>query len=454
MKPIFEIPPSAAKALSILQQNGFEAYLVGGCVRDVLMRKCPKDGGLQPPKDWDITTSAMPQQVKAAFHGYRVFETGIKHGTVTVLSDNEPIEITTFREDVGYSDHRHPDTVVFAATLKDDVSRRDFTMNAIAYDLERGVIDYFGGMEDIEAQIIRCVGNANLRFNEDALRILRALRFSSVLGFGIEQETADSIHQNKELLRSVSAERINTELTKLICGRKAKDVLLEFADVICAVVPEIFPMIGFNQHNKYHSFDVWQHTAVTIENSEPDSILRWAAFFHDIGKPDSFSLNEDGAGHFYGHAALSKSKADAVMRRLRFDNATRELVLTLIEHHDSSFHPEKKIVKRYLSRLGEETLRRLLLLKRADIMGHAPSCQYRIQEIEDTRTVLEQVIAEESCFSLKDLAVNGNDMITLGLSGKSIKAALSFLLNAVIDEQAPNERTQLLKYFENHINKF
>ena len=414
----------------------------------MLMRECPEDGGL--PKDWDINTNAMPQQVKAVFNDYRVIETGIKHGTVTVLIDRDPLEITTFREDVGYSDHRHPDSVVFATTLKDDVSRRDFTINAMAYDFENGVIDYFGGAEDIEAKSIRSVGDANLRFNEDALRILRALRFSSVLGFGIEQKTADSIHQNKELLRSVSAERINVELTKLICGRNAKDVLLEFTDVICAVVPEIFPMIGFNQHNKHHCFDVWQHTVITIENSEPESILRWAAFFHDIGKPESFSLDENGAGHFYGHAALSKSIADPIMRRLKFDNATRERVLTLIEHHDTQFRPEKKLIKRYLNRLGEDALRQLLLLKRADTMGHAPSCQYRIQEVERSQTIIEQIIAEESCFSLKDLAVDGNDMIDLGLKGKSIRAALDFLLNAVIDEQIPNEHTQLLRYYKNH----
>ena len=436
-----EISPPAAKALSILWKNGFESYLAGGCVRDMIM-------GIAP-KDWDIATSATPQQVKAAFHDYEIYETGIKHGTVTVLVDSEPLEVTTFREDIGYSDHRHPDTVIFNATLKEDVSRRDFTMNALVFDLERGVIDYFGGVQDIGEQTIRCVGDPNHRFNEDALRIFRALRFSSVLGFRIEQGTAYSVHRNKELLLSVSAERINVELTKLICGRNAGSVLLEFADVIGVVVPEIIPMIGFNQHSEYHCFDVWQHTVGTIENSEPEHILRWAAFFHDIGKPDCFSLNEYDVGHFYGHAALSNSKADVVMRRLKFDNATRELVLTLVAHHDATINPEARAVKRYLNRLGKDVLHQLLMLKRADIMGHAPSCHSRVMEIERTQAVIEQIISDESCFSLKDLAVDGKDMIALGHKGSKIGAALDFLLNAVIDEKVPNERTLLLKYLEN-----
>ena len=438
-----KIPPQAAKALSILQQKGFEACLAGGCVRDMLM-------GLTP-KDWDIATAANPQQVKAAFHGYRVFETGIKHGTVTVLVDHEPLEITTFREDVGYSDHRHPDAVVFTGSLREDVARRDFTMNALAFDPERGVIDYFGGAEDINGQIIRCVGEANHRFNEDALRILRALRFSSVLGFSIEEKTAASIRSNKELLRAVSVERITVELTKLICGRKASDVLQEFADVIAVVIPEILPMIDFQQHNEHHCFDVWRHTTEVVKNSEVTHVLRWAALFHDIGKPDCFSLGEDGVGHFYGHNARSKEKADAIMERLKFDHATRDRVLMLVTHHDTPIPPEKKLIKRYLNRFGEETLRQLLSLQRADTMGQAPKYRFRVQEIENTLAVMEQVIAEAACFSLKDLAVDGNDMISLGLKGREIGAALDFLLNAVMDERTPNEKSLLLKYFnQNH----
>jgi len=399
------------------------------------------------PKDWDIATNATPQQVMAVFHDYRVIETGIRHGTVTVLIDGEPMEITTFREDVGYSDHRHPDTVIFAATLKVDVSRRDFTMNALAFSLERGVIDYFGGVEDIDAQIIRCVGEANCRFNEDALRILRALRFSSTLGFRIERGTTESIHRNKELLCSVSAERITIELTKLLCGRNAGFILREFTDVIGVVIPEILSMIGFSQHNKHHCFDVWQHTVEVIENSEPERVLRWAALFHDIAKPDCFSIGAGSVGHFYGHTALGKQRADTIMRRLKFDNETRERILKLIAYHDTPIRPEAKIVKRFLNRLGKDTLRQLLLLKRADVMGKAPTYHYRTREIEQTQAVMEQIIAEEGCFSLKNLAVNGNDMIALGLKGKNIGTALNLLLNAVIDEQAQNERDKLLAYF-------
>ena len=444
---MFKISQSAAEALSILWQNGFEAYLVGGCVRDMLM-------GFEP-KDWDITTNATPQQVKAAFRGEIVIETGIKHGTVTVLIgsgvERESLEVTTFREDIGYSDHRRPDSVSFAATLKEDVSRRDFTINSLAFCPERGVIDYFGGADDIKARTIRCVGDAGRRFNEDALRMLRALRFSSTLGFRIERETSASIHQNKELLRSVSAERINIELTKMICGCGAGATLREFADVVGVVIPEIIPMIGFYQHNKYHCYDVWRHTIEVMENCEPTHILRWAALLHDIGKPDCFSLDSDGIGHFYGHAALSKQKANIVMYRLKFDNATRERVLTLVERHDVSLIPEARVIKRYLNRLGEDALRQLLLLRHADIMGHAPEYRYRIKEIEQIQALMEQVIAEVACFSLKDLAIDGKDIVALGLKGKEIGDALKFLLNAVIDDLVPNERSTLLRYLDENL---
>jgi tRNA nucleotidyltransferase (CCA-adding enzyme) len=400
------------------------------------------------PKDWDITTSATPEQVKAAFRGFNVVETGIKHGTVTVFIDREPFEITTFREDIGYSDCRRPDAVMFATTLKEDVGRRDFTMNALAFDLERGIIDYFGGVEDIGAKIIRCVGDANCHFNEDALRILRALRFSSVLGFGIERETAASIRQNKKLLRKVSAERIANELTKLICGSGAGALLLEFADAVSVVIPEILPMIGFGQHNEHHCFDVWRHTIEVVEHSPPTTVSRFAALFHDFGKPECFSIGPDGVGHFYGHAEASKQKAGAIMRRLKFDNETRMRVMKLIVHHNSTINANARAVKRYLNRLGEETLRQLLQLQRADIMGRAPEYRARIQKIESAEAIMEQVIAKNSCFSRKNLAVNGKDMIILGLEGKEIGAALDFLLKAVINERVPNKRAQLIKYLD------
>jgi len=439
-----EIPPSAVKALSILKERGFESYFVGGCVRDMLM-------GVDP-KDWDIATAAVPQQVKAAFQNFPVLEMGIKHGTVTVLIDREPLEITTFRRDVGYSDHRHPDTVVFAETIEEDVSRRDFTMNALAFDPERGIIDYFDGVGDIKKQTVRCVGEANYRFNEDALRILRALRFSSVLGFRIDLKTTAAIRQSRELLRSVSAERITIELTKLICGQKAGDVLREFADVIGVAIPEILPLVDFNQHNEHHCYDAWGHTAAVVENTGATPVLRWAACFHDIGKADCFSLGEDGVGHFYDHAALSEGKADTIMGRLKFDNATRERILTLVAYHDTRLHSEARAVRRYLYRFGEEALRQLLLLQYADAMSQAPEHRCRIRDIERTLAVMEQVIGEASCFSLKDLMVDGNDMMALGLRGKEIGAALDFLLRAVMDDQVPNEKALLLKHLsQNHM---
>jgi tRNA nucleotidyltransferase (CCA-adding enzyme) len=462
----------------MLRKAGYEAYLVGGCVRDLSL-------GVKP-KDWDIATSATPEESIAVFEqskwgkddrqigvdeqagaskqavankqaaidkqtkSPKTFKTGLKHGTITVLINQMPLEVTTFRQDVAYSDNRHPDAVVFTKLLKEDMARRDFTINALALDENNTVIDHFGGKDDLVTGIIRCVGKPCQRFAEDALRILRALRFSAMLGFTIDPKTAAAIHQQKHLLNNISAERINAELSKLLCGQNAGQVLRDYADVLCVVIPEIEPMIGFDQKNPYHCFDVWQHTVAVVENSEPSRLLRWTALFHDIGKPASFSLDcsqgQNGRGHFYGHAVQSIKIANTVMHRLKFDNETRKNILTLIEHHDAPILNTKKAVRRSLNRLGTNMLQTLLKLQRADNLGQDPSVRCRQKELDAVQATLDELLAEEACFSLKDLAVDGKDMLELGLAGREIGQALAFLLNAVIDEQVSNSRSELLDY--------
>jgi tRNA nucleotidyltransferase (CCA-adding enzyme) len=416
---MYNIPAPAKTALSVLRQTGHEAYFVGGCVRDLLLGT--------PPKDWDIATGATPEESLTAFAGYKVIRTGLRHGTVTVLIDGEPIEVTTFREDAGYSDHRRPDSVTFTKTLDADVARRDFTVNALALDPETGVIDRFGGIEDIAAGLIRCVGNPGERFAEDGLRILRALRFSSVLNFNIEPETAAAIHAHKHLLQSISPERIAAELTRLLCGENAGDVLREYADVLCVPIPEFGPMLGFAQNNERCRNDVWRHTATMVEHSEATAILRWAALLHAVGA----------------------QTADAIMRRLRFDNATRKKTATLIAHHDMPIPNDERAVKRYLNRFGESMLKDLISMQRATGFSGAPAFRYSRAELDAVRATIEAVLAEGACFSLRDLAVNGNDLLACGMEGKEIGGALDFLLNAVIDGQAENERGALLRRLEN-----
>jgi len=405
------------------------------------------------PKDWDITTNACPKEAEQVFSGYRYFETGLKHGTITVIVKGIPLEITTYRIDGDYSDNRHPDNISFSQSLKEDLSRRDFTMNALAYDIDGHVIDFYQGVSDITAGIIRCVGDPQKRFSEDALRILRALRFSSVLGFSIEKATAAAIHNTKKLLENISSERISTELTKLLCGINCGPVLKEYADVISIPIPELSPMSGFAQRNKHHCYDVWEHTITAIEKSPPLSTSRWAALFHDIGKPACFSLGEDGVGHFYGHQSKSKEIAGIIMGRLKFDNATREKVLQLVENHMKILKPDKKLIKRLLNGLGEDLLKELVQLQRADNLAQAKEYHNRQEKFAQIEALMAEIIAENACFSLKDLAVNGYDLIALGLKGKEIGRGLIFLLNAVIDEKVINEHETLLEYIQREVQQ-
>lgn len=433
------LPPQVNTAISMLYAAGYEAFLVGGAVRDYV-----RDNS--PAKDWDITTNALPAQVESVFSGYHLIETGLKHGTVTVVIDHEPIEITTYRIDGDYSDHRHPDSVHFTRSLKEDLERRDFTMNALAYSPQKGIVDLVGRRKDIEDGIVRCVGDPNHRFQEDGLRMLRALRFASVYGMAIEAETASAIHRNKELLKGIAAERIQVELTKMLCGKGVTKVLEEFSDVIAIPIPEILPMFHFEQRNPHHDKDVWDHTIAVIESITPEPVLRWAALLHDIGKPSCFSLAEEGIGHFFGHSDQSTSMAESILSRLRFDNASKEQIVRLVRYHDMPITADRKPIKRLLSKHGEDATRQLIELHKADTLGQSAICRHRIAIFEEVSQMINEILQEESCFTLKDLAANGHDMMTLGFQGPTIGRVLQECLDAVLDEQIPNEHEALMAF--------
>ena len=437
------IPQKAKIIFELLEKGGYECFLVGGCVRDMLMDKVPHD--------IDITTNATPDEVKEVFADFQTLDIGIKHGTVTVINEGEPIEITTYRKESTYTDGRHPDSVSFSRHIEDDLSRRDFTSNAIAYSEKKGIVDLFGGRADIENKILRCVGNPTERFTEDSLRILRGLRFASVLGFSIDKATEEAMHSCRKLIDIVSPERIFTEISKLICGKNAGEIISCYSDILAVALPEIKDMKGFGQHNFHHIYDVLNHTARVIDSIDPAVDLRFAALFHDCGKPDCFSLDEDGVGHFYSHASISAVKANEALTRLRCDNATREKVVKLVKIHDSPIEPDSRVIKKKLQKYGEEVFFDLIKLQRADNMGLSPEFFYRQETYSKLEEIARQVIEENQCFSLKDLAVNGRDMISLGLSGKDIGTALDELLKAVIEEKCDNDRESLMLYYHKNV---
>lgn len=421
-----------------LNRAGYEAYAVGGCTRDMIMgREC---------HDTDITTSATPEEIKEVFRSLRTVDTGIKHGTVTVLTDGIPFEVTTYRTERGYSDGRHPDEVFFTRSLTEDLKRRDFTVNSIAYSPEKGFIDPFGGRADIEHRLIRCVGKPKERFTEDSLRILRGLRFSSVLGFTIEAETATAMRECKELLSIVSKERVFSELSKLLCGENVRSVLVNYSDILEVVLPELKNMKGFDQHNFHHIYDILEHTAAVTESIPPVPHLRFAALFHDCGKADCFSVDEKGIGHFYSHPSISAKKAEEALYRLKSDTKTREAVVRLVKVHDTPIEESERIIKKRLRSMGEELFFDLIRLQRADTKGLAPEFHHREKHFDALEKMAKEIIKNAECFSLRELKINGNDLISEGFTGKEIGTALSAALEAVIDGRAQNEKNELIAY--------
>lgn len=436
-----KIIPSAGAEFAIkrLQAHGFEAYAVGGCVRDSLLGR--------EPNDWDLTTNALPHETASCFADHRIIETGMKHGTVALLHEGELLEITTYRLDGDYEDNRHPVSVTFSKELRDDLSRRDFTVNAMAYHPDKGVVDCFDGQADLKNGVIRCVGDPQTRFEEDGLRILRAIRFASVLDFSLDPATAKAVHECKYLLLNIASERIREEFCKLLCGKRAAMILREFADVIAVFLPEIAPSFGFDQKSKYHCYDVWEHTLHALEeNTDGDLTVRLGVLFHDVGKPASFTEDEKG-GHFPGHAEKSVELTDVVLKRLRFDNATRELILKLVKYHDVPLIPEEKHVKRALLRFGEAGLRALLEIQRCDRLAHHPNYVDLPKYHSQIPKIVEKILAENACLSLKSLAVKGDDLIALGYKpGREIGEQLQTLLDAVIDGALPNDKDTLLSF--------
>lgn len=432
------IPEPVKRILKALEEHGHEAHCVGGCVRDSLLGR--------EPEDWDVATSALPEETMALFPG-RAAPTGLRHGTVTVREGTLPVEVTTFRTDGRYTDRRRPDSVAFTRSLRDDLSRRDFTVNAMGLDLRGTLTDPFGGREDLKNRLLRCVGNPEERFQEDALRILRCLRLAAVLGFDLEEETAQELRACRKLLRDVAAERIQVELTKLLCGPAAAEVLRKFPEVAGTVVPELLPMVGFDQHSRYHCYDVWEHTLHALSEVPAEPVLRWAVLLHDVAKPRCYTRDERG-GHFYGHPTVSAEMADAILRRLKFDNATREAVITLVLWHDREIPRTEKSIRRALRKLGAARLRELTEVKRADNLGQAPAYRARLKDVEQIQRIMEDLLARDECVSMRQLAVNGRDMLALGLRGPEIGAALEELLSAVVDGDLPNQRSALLRAAE------
>lgn len=434
------LPSKIEYVLSTLNNNGYEGYIVGGCVRDFLMGK--------DPHDYDITTSATPEQVKECFGQNKIVETGIKHGTITLVIEGENIEITTYRIDGSYQDNRHPDKVMFSVNIEDDIKRRDFTVNSIAYNPANGFVDLFNGRQDIRNGLISCVGNADERFNEDGLRILRALRFASALGFEISKETSDAIHRNKILINNVSAERIWVEFKKLICGQSAHEVIAEYVDVIGVFIPEILRTVEFEQNNPYHCYNVFNHTVNAIKNAPNDAIIRLAAFFHDIGKPCVYTQDENGVGHFYSHGKFSEDIANEVLARLKCDNLTKEKVCMLVRYHDRPIEENESAVKRLLTKLSFGDVRKLLALKRCDILAQSPEIRIeRCAYLDRIALLVDKIELDGACLSLKSLNINGNDLKALGVGeGKKIGEMLNFALESVINETVPNERKALLDF--------
>ena len=429
------IPKEVQAVLAELRRNGHEAWCVGGCVRDLLLGR--------EPDDWDVTSSALPEETMAVF-GSRAIPTGLQHGTVTVKSGGWAVEVTTYRHDGSYSDHRHPDQVTFTRSLEEDLARRDFTVNAMAMDEAGDIRDPFGGREDLERKTIRCVGEPSRRFEEDALRILRGLRFASVLDFAVDTATGAAMERKAGLLREVAAERIRVELEKLLCGPGTARVLRQFPSVIGVFLPEILPMVGFAQDNPHHCHDAWEHTLHAVAAVPADPVLRMTMMLHDLGKPACFCRDERDVGHFYGHQEVSRDMAAEILSRLKYDNESRRVILLLVANHDRAFPVTDRGVRRALWEFGEQDLRRLLAVKRADNLAQAPEYRGRQAELDAAEAIMERLLREGACFSLKDLAVSGRDLMELGFSGREIGTALNILVDRVVEGVVKNDRQVLL----------
>lgn len=433
--------PAAAYCIRALQAEGYCAYAVGGCVRDSLL-------GLTP-SDYDLCTNATPEQISKVFAHRQLLHHGEKHGTVGVVVDGEVLEITTFRTEGGYADSRHPGWVSFVNTIEEDLARRDFTVNAMAYAPSAGYVDPFGGQADLQAGILRAVGEPRQRFREDALRILRGLRFASRFHLTIEPETKKAMDELAPLLNHIARERVFEELCKLLLTVTQKE-LSEFIPILTQVLPELSPMVGFDQHSPHHRYDVFTHTAYVVESVPGDLSLRWAALLHDVGKPASFTQDETGRGHFKGHAKVSKALADEILLRLKAPTALRQQVTELIGLHMTPLEQDKKLLRRRLGKLGAELLDKLLCLQEADMGSKGTGKPEEAIQFSVIRHMLAEISQEEACLSIKDLAIDGKVLQQAGFApGPKMGRCLNVLLELVLDEQLPNETEALLRAAKN-----
>lgn len=438
------LPEKVKYIITTIQAAGFEAYAVGGCVRDSLLGRIPDD--------WDITTSAKPEQIKELFP--RTIDTGIQHGTVTVMLQKEGFEVTTYRIDGKYEDSRHPKEVTFTANLTEDLKRRDFTINAMAYNETEGLIDIFDGKGDIERKLIRCVGEARERFKEDALRMMRAVRFSAQLGYGIEEDTKAAIKELALTLKNISAERIQTELIKLVVSPHPDYLKIAYETGVTAVIlPEFDKMMETEQKNPHHCYSVGEHTLCAMKSIKADKVLRLAMLFHDVGKPETLTVDEEGISHFYGHPEVGMEMTRQIMRRLKFDNDTLYKVTKLVRNHDYDISPTPKGMRRAVYKIGEDIMPMLFPVKQADMDAQSDYKREEKQQLLDELIkVYGKVLEEKDCVSLKTLAVTGSDLIAAGIKpGKEIGEILNRLLQLVIDHPEYNTKEYLMnRVMENY----
>ncbi|MBR3974200.1 MAG: HD domain-containing protein [Oscillospiraceae bacterium] len=433
------IPAYVQNCIDRLEKAGFSAYIVGGCVRDSIL-------GLAP-SDYDMCTSALPEQTEEVFSGCGLVLAGKKHGTVGVITEGGVVEITTFRTEGDYRDNRHPEWVKFVPEIEGDLARRDFTVNAMAYSPTRGFADPFGGREDLKNHVLRAVGDPTARFQEDSLRILRGARFAAKYDLVPEEATLDAMIQLRHLMENLAKERVLSELCKLLVSADEED-LLRFAPILAAVIPELEPMIGFDQRSPHHAYDLFTHTAHVTAGVPAELTLRWAGLLHDTGKIATFTTDETGRGHFYGHAKVSAELADEILHRLKAPTALREGTVELIGLHMNKFPMDKKVIRRWMSKLGPETMDALLALQEADMGSKGTGNPEEFRQFDQLKALVAEVREEASCLTLKDLAVNGHDLMALGFSGKEIGSCLNDLLGRVLDEQLPNEKEVLLKFVQ------
>lgn len=436
------LPENVLYIMKRLSQNGYESFVVGGSLRNLLLG--------EEPKDFDMTTNATPEEILRIFADCKTFDNGLKHGTVSIVFDGEVYEVTTYRIDGEYLDNRHPKEVRFTDNIKEDLSRRDFTVNAIAYNPKIGIVDYFNGEEDIKCRCIRCVGNADERMKEDALRVLRALRFASVYNFTIEPQTEQAIFNNMELLKNISYERISTELKGILIGQNVGYVLKKFCDVFAVFIPELKPMFGFNQNNPHHDKNLWEHTVCAVQNVENKPLLRTVMLFHDICKPQAQTIDKNGVSHFHNHDKMGSETVKMILKRLKFSKKFTETASMLIYYHDTRISADKPSVKKLLNILNEENFRLLMKIQYADIMAQS---QYkRTQKItvhSKVNSLFEEIIRNNECYTLKQLAVNGRDLFTIGIQkGDIIGKILNELLELVINGKLKNEKKELLAYIK------